>query len=253
MGLGADILFGEKRGFQKSFRNWQRLAFLARFWPSRENRRKLEMLERMPLSGMGGEGNPALHLQLAMTHDGEHAFLAKRLFGRLSKVKNVADRAFLADCLLQFCNRTPWLVQRHERMGMAASIEMRMPFLDNDMLDFAINLPRRAKRHRRHGKWVVKQAAHPVLPRDAVFTRKTGFAVPSNYHAGTEGLLVGGMLAEQFGWTPATTSAIVSELAQETNLKFFVVGLELWLRLYIGNENAEELGERLIAHAASPS
>lgn len=251
MGQGADALFGEQRAFYVNYRKWQRLSWIERLMPLKAYRRKLRELTAMPLVDMAGERNPTLHAKFAMTLNGDSAFLGRRLFDRLSGVKRPGDRAYLADCLLHFCNTTPWLLQRHERMGMAASLEVRMPFLDNDLVDFAINLPRRAKLHRGQGKWVAKAAARSVLPREALATGKTGFAIPPDYYAGTERLLLSGMLAEHLAWSPATTEAVVSELAREDNFKFFAVGLELWLRLYFGNEDAEALGERLVALATT--
>ena len=54
-------------------------------------------------------------------------------------------------------------------------MEMRVRFLENDLIDFGLHLPRRAKLHRNTGKWLVKQAATEVLPPDVVFARKKGF------------------------------------------------------------------------------
>jgi asparagine synthase (glutamine-hydrolysing) len=34
------------------------------------------------------------------------------------------------------------------------------------------------KQHGRHGKWVLKQAMHPLLPRDVIYRPKTGFGAP---------------------------------------------------------------------------
>ena len=95
---------------------------------------------------------------------------------------------------------------------MAASMEMRVPFLENDLIDFGLHLPRRAKLHRNTGKWLVKQAATEVLPHDVVFARKKGFPFPTAYALGTERLLAGGMLAEFMQW-PVNTEEI-AELAR---------------------------------------
>ncbi len=91
-------------------------------------------------------------------------------------------------------------------------MEMRVPFLENDLIDFAFHLPRRAKLHRNTGKWLVKQAAAEVLPADVVFARKKGFPLPTAYAFGTERLLDGGMLAEFMQW-PAATIEEIMELA----------------------------------------
>lgn len=124
-------------------------------------------------------------------------------------------------------------------------MEMRVPFLENDLIDFAFHLPRRAKLHRNTGKWLVKQAAAEVLPADVVFARKEGFPLPTAYAFGTERLLDGGMLAELMQWPAATIGEIMVLLRGDGALRFQVVGLELWFRLYFGGETPEALGERL--------
>ena len=97
---------------------------------------------------------------------------------------------------------------------MAASMEMRVPFLENDLIDFGLHLPRRAKLHRNTGKWLVKQAATEVLPPDVVFARKKGFPFPTAYALGTERLLAGGMLAEFMQWPAATIEEITGASAR---------------------------------------
>ena len=130
-----------------------------------------------------------------------------------------------------------------DRIGMAASMEMRVPFLENDLIDFAFHLPRRAKLHRNTGKWLV--AAAEVLPADVVFARKEGLPLPTAYAFGTERLLDGGMLAELMQWPAATIGEIMVLLRGDGALRFQVVGLELWFRLYFAGASPESLGEKL--------
>ena len=63
-------------------------------------------------------------------------------------------------------------------MSMAASLELRPPFLDHHMVDLAFSLPSSVKL--RHGvtKWVVKEVARSVLPSEIVDRPKAGFRVP---------------------------------------------------------------------------
>ena len=138
-------------------------------------------------------------------------------------------------------------------MGMAASIEMRVPFLENDMFDFAFHLPRRAKLHHKTGKWVVKQAAAEILPSDIVYAPKIMFRVPNRFSKGTGRLLVGGMLPEMLEWPANTTNEIVDLLSNDGSMRFRLVGLELWARMFFGSESPVDLGERLaaLAHGGS--
>lgn len=70
------------------------------------------------------------------------------------------------------------LLERGDRMSMAASVELRPPFLDVGVVDLAFSLPARMKVRSGTGKWVVRQLAQQLLPPDIVNRPKAGFRVP---------------------------------------------------------------------------
>ncbi len=70
------------------------------------------------------------------------------------------------------------LLERGDRMSMAASLELRPPLLDSDVVAFARSLPPEVLLHRRTGKYVVKQVARALLPATIIDRRKAGFPVP---------------------------------------------------------------------------
>ena len=70
------------------------------------------------------------------------------------------------------------LLERGDRMSMAASVELRPPFLDHDLADLACRLPSSVKVRRGVTKWVLKEAARRHLPREVVERPKVGFRVP---------------------------------------------------------------------------
>ncbi len=70
------------------------------------------------------------------------------------------------------------LLERGDRMSMAASVELRPPFLDVDVVDLAFSLPTRLKVRSGTGKWVVRQLARRLLPPEIVDRPKVGFRVP---------------------------------------------------------------------------
>jgi asparagine synthase (glutamine-hydrolysing) len=70
------------------------------------------------------------------------------------------------------------LLERGDRMSMAASVELRPPFLDVDVVNLAFSLPPRMKVRSGDGKWVVRQLARQLLPPDIVDRPKAGFRVP---------------------------------------------------------------------------
>jgi asparagine synthase (glutamine-hydrolysing) len=72
------------------------------------------------------------------------------------------------------------LLERGDRMSMAASVETRPPFLDYRLVELAFRLPSRYKVRGRCTKWVLKEVARRYLPADVVDRPKIGFKVPLN-------------------------------------------------------------------------
>ena len=65
-----------------------------------------------------------------------------------------------------------------DRMSMAAGVEVRVPFLDKELVEFAYNIPDCFKQKGSEGKWVLKKALEGYLPHDVIYRPKTGFGAP---------------------------------------------------------------------------
>jgi asparagine synthase (glutamine-hydrolysing) len=88
-------------------------------------------------------------------------------------------------CYWGFVEAVPNLYcYRADRMGMAHSIEIRVPFLDNKVVDLAFSLPDHAKLKDGVSKAVLKTALEPFLPKEILYRRKMGFCVPIREWAG---------------------------------------------------------------------
>ena len=61
---------------------------------------------------------------------------------------------------------------------MAAGVEVRVPFLDRDLIDFATRLPVDYKQHGRVGKWIFRKSMEGILPKEIIYRPKTGFGIP---------------------------------------------------------------------------
>lgn len=70
------------------------------------------------------------------------------------------------------------LLMRVDKMTMAHSIEARVPFLDQDLVEFAMRLPLSYKLSDGLGKKLVKKAAEPYVDHDLLYRRKQGFGAP---------------------------------------------------------------------------
>lgn len=70
------------------------------------------------------------------------------------------------------------LLERGDRMTMAASLELRPPLLDHRLVEFVFGLPSNLKVRRGVPKWLLKEVARRYLPEEIVTRRKVGFRVP---------------------------------------------------------------------------
>jgi asparagine synthase (glutamine-hydrolysing) len=70
------------------------------------------------------------------------------------------------------------LLIKADKMTMAASLELRVPFLDHEVLEFAATLPPDYKVKGFHTKRVLKQAFQGRVPETILNRKKTGFPVP---------------------------------------------------------------------------
>jgi len=67
---------------------------------------------------------------------------------------------------------------KSDRMSMAASIELRVPFLDYRLIEYAARIPSRLKIRRGVSKWILKRAVRDLLPAAIVARGKMGFPTP---------------------------------------------------------------------------
>ena len=83
-----------------------------------------------------------------------------------------------------YFDQTSWLpdnlLERGDRMSMAASIEARLPFLDHELAAFVSSLPDRYRVRGWCSKWILRQAGKHLLPESILTRPKVGFRVPVN-------------------------------------------------------------------------
>lgn len=70
------------------------------------------------------------------------------------------------------------ILAKVDRASMANSLEVRAPFLDTDLTDFAATIPASFKLRNFRTKWILKEALKGVLPDETLNKKKQGFAVP---------------------------------------------------------------------------
>jgi len=70
------------------------------------------------------------------------------------------------------------ILAKADRASMMNSLEVRSPFLDIEVADFARRLPHHFKLRGKTTKYLLKRAAEKLLPREIVHRKKKGFGTP---------------------------------------------------------------------------
>jgi asparagine synthase (glutamine-hydrolysing) len=147
-----------------------------------------------------------------------------------------------------------------DKMGMAVGVEVRVPFLDPDLIRLAASLPVHFKQHGAEGKWILKRAMETDLPHDVIYRPKTGFGVPlrrwlrHELREVVEDLLSARSIAGR-GLFDAATVARLREMdaAGRIDAAYPLLALctmELWCRIFL---DPARPGDRAQADTATPS
>lgn len=65
-----------------------------------------------------------------------------------------------------------------DRMSMAHSLEVRVPLLDHEVLEFAASIPPELKIHRLTSKFILRKIGAKLLPKEILDKEKRGFSIP---------------------------------------------------------------------------
>jgi asparagine synthase (glutamine-hydrolysing) len=88
----------------------------------------------------------------------------------LSRIQYVDMKTYLPDDILT----------KVDRASMAVSLEVRAPLLDHQLMECVARIPSSLKLRHTDGKYILKKAMESVLPKDILYRKKQGFAVPLN-------------------------------------------------------------------------
>ncbi|WP_173916976.1 asparagine synthase (glutamine-hydrolyzing) [Halobacillus sp. Marseille-Q1614] len=72
------------------------------------------------------------------------------------------------------------LLERKDRMSMGASLEVRVPFSDHRLVEYAWNIPWEMKHYRDQEKGLLREALRGVLPGKVLFRKKNPY--PKTFH-----------------------------------------------------------------------
>ena len=132
------------------------------------------------------------------------------------------------------------ILYKVDRMSMAHSMEVRPPFLDHRIVEFAASLPQSYKVRGSELKFILRELMKGKLPRSILYRKKSGFDIPA--HDWFRGLLKPLLLETVteaavaqtglFHW-PAIEAVIRDHLERRANFGYHLWGLVilfLWLK-----------------------
>ena len=126
---------------------------------------------------------------------------------------------------------------------MAASVEVRVPLLDDELVALAARIPSSLKLHGTRRKYVFKKSQERVLPRDIVWRRKAGFGAPVRaWLSGDLAPMIADLLSEETvsrrGLVdPGAVRRLIDDNASghaDTSLQLYaLLTLELWHQTFV--------------------
>jgi asparagine synthase (glutamine-hydrolysing) len=132
-----------------------------------------------------------------------------------------------------------------DKMSMAESVEMRVPFLDRELVEFVESLPTAYKLRLGQRKAVLKRAMRGVLPAEVIHRKERGFATPvgrwlkedPDEAAGRillDAPILGGELFD-LAYVERLLATHRGGGEDHTRQLFTLISLELWARRFLGN------------------
>ena len=159
----------------------------------------------------------------------------------LERMLALEQRFFLADHNLLYT----------DKMSMAAGVEIRVPFLDLELVEFASRIPSGLKQRGSTGKWILKKAMEPFLPHDIIYRPKTGFGAPLRRWMRKElrpllgDLLSVAALKRRGLFDPAAVQRlIVANDAGKVDASYTLLSLlcmEIWCRSFLDRSTVQDL------------
>jgi len=156
---------------------------------------------------------------------------------------------------MQYLDVKSWLVDdiliKADRMSMAASLELRVPFLDHRFMEFAAQMPPKYRLKRGETKYLIKKALEPYLPHHILYRVKQGFPTPlrflfkgplKNY---VQDILVSGRFFDRGLFKPSLVKDLVDEhregQADHHKVLWQLLVLELWHRVFVDHESLQDM------------
>jgi asparagine synthase (glutamine-hydrolysing) len=171
-----------------------------------------------------------------------------------SVVKRYVKSGNLSDLVnrMLYVDTKTWLpddlLLKADKMTMANSIELRVPFLDHKVLEFAASLPGSYKVHGFTTKYILKKLLGERVPQEILKRKKVGFPVPianwlrTDLKGKVRELLLDRETLDRGYFDRNCIEQLISQNEARAGFYskeiFSLVVLELWHREFAGNQNS---------------
>jgi asparagine synthase (glutamine-hydrolysing) len=256
-GDGADELFGGYPWHAQAYRHWKRTALRARWVP--DNRFTRAIGRHIPglrpvnieheISGHLTRGHPINYISdssnMLFVAGAARILRQRRLFRKLEGL-SLEDRAFLSSSFEDIYVQMRECLNSLDKMTMRHSIEARVPFLENQLIRFGMDLPVAAKYHGGVTKRIVRSLARKYLPADVIKLPKIGFSMAPSMWSDTEAFLRDGRVADLLKWSSRDQPGILALAKQRPYYHFRLMACEIWLRTRFDNECPQKISDQLL-------
>lgn len=256
-GDGADELFGGYPWHAQAYLHWKKNAFRARWIP--DNRFTRAIGRRIPglrpvnikqeISGHLTRGRPINYISdtsnILFVAGAPRTLRQRRLFKKLEGL-SLEDRGFLSSSFEDIYVQMRECLNSLDKMTMKHSIEARVPFLENQLIQFGLDLPVAAKYHGGVTKRIVKSLARKYLPEDVIRLPKIGFSTAPSMWSDTEAFLRDGRVADLLKWRSRDQPEILALAKQRPYYQFRLMACEIWLRIRFDNECPQKISDQLL-------
>lgn len=190
-GDGGDELFAGYRRYNvmNDFYFWK---YISKLYPLIANNRWRERMKRINfvLSQKSKAKLLALYLTEEIPYKSPYQIYSSRVAKRLDNDNWIADYSIAVnefsdkdrvqellytDAKILLPNR---FLEKVDKATMLSSIEARVPFLDNELAEFALSLPSKMKVRKGKKKYILKKALEGTIPNEILYGPKRGFDVP---------------------------------------------------------------------------
>jgi asparagine synthase (glutamine-hydrolysing) len=178
---------------------------------------------------------------------------AQRMFARMPSAYDGVAAAYARHACagsfarMSYIDHTTWLpddlLVKADRMTMAHSLELRVPFLDHVLVEFAASLPQTLKLRNNTSKYLLKRWAERLLPKTIIYRTKKGFPVPTKtwFRQDLSGFLrevffaADGVCRQYFNRRELESLLRSHEMEDRSEQIYSLLVLDSWHRQFVNN------------------